>query len=321
MRLWGPARSTRDTRRSRNTRSAGRDPQLRVYPSREGAVNRGPAAGSLAWSPAAGDHPAVAGDESGPDPPDVLKDEGGRQVVRHGERVYRASGWWTPAVHGLLRHLERAGFGRAPRPLGVTGDGREVLSYIPGDSGVAGWAAVASEVGLRRFARLLRAYHRAVRAYVPPPDAEWACARGAPQPGELICHGDFGPWNVVWRRGRPVGVLDWDFAGPGPALDDVAYALEYSVPFRDDESAVRWLAYERPPDRRRRMALFATAYGLRDTDGLAGRVARRQRLDIERVRGLAGRGLEPQAGWVARGLLDELAARAAWTEANRALFE
>ncbi|WP_033432008.1 phosphotransferase [Saccharothrix syringae] len=33
-----------------------------------------------------------------------------------------------------------------------------------------------------------------------------------PAGGEVACHGDFGPWNVVWRDGRPVGVLGWDYA-------------------------------------------------------------------------------------------------------------
>ncbi|MGV9364612.1 phosphotransferase [Amycolatopsis sp. NPDC003731] len=52
--------------------------------------------------------------------------------------------------------------------------------------------------------------------------------------GEVVCHGDFGPWNVVWRGGQPVGILDWDYARPAPRLHDVAYALEYVAPFRDD---------------------------------------------------------------------------------------
>jgi Phosphotransferase enzyme family len=253
----------------------------------------------------------------------VLKDEPGREVVRLGDRVYRPGGWWTPAVHALLRHLEATGFRYAPRVLGTDDRGREVLSYIPGESGRLGWAAVVPEAGLARFARLLREYHDAVRPFVPPPEALWAFGEGAPSPGEVICHGDFGPWNVVYREGRPVGILDWDFAGPGPALDDVAYALEYVTPFRDDATAMRWLAYDRPPDRRRRLEVFATAYGLegaRDQD-LVGRVVRRQRLDIARIRALAGRGLEPQATWVASGVLEELEARAVWSERHRALFE
>jgi hypothetical protein len=35
-------------------------------------------------------------------------------------------------VHALLGHLHAAGFGGAPRPLGLDEFGREVLTFIPG---------------------------------------------------------------------------------------------------------------------------------------------------------------------------------------------
>ena len=251
----------------------------------------------------------------------LLKDEPGRPVVRVGDLVYRKTGWWIPAVHALLQHLEAAGFPYAPRVVGTDEQGREILTYIAGDSGGDGWAAVVPEAGLAAFARLLRTYHDAVRTFKPPPAAAWAFTDGTPHEGETICHNDFGPWNVVWRGGVPAGLLDWDLAGPGPAMDDVAYALEYAAPFRDDETALRWLRYDQAPDRRRRIAVFVEAYGLPTTAGLVDQVARRQRLDSTRVRALAERGLEPQATWVASGLLTELEARATWTERHRAFFE
>src|SRR5258707_6979330 len=54
-------------------------------------------------------------------------------VIRIGGTVHRRAGPWTPAVHDLLRHLERLGFRGAPRPLGIDANGREVLTYIPGE--------------------------------------------------------------------------------------------------------------------------------------------------------------------------------------------
>jgi hypothetical protein len=251
----------------------------------------------------------------------VLSGEPGRRVVRIGDRVYRRTGWWTPAVHALLRHLEACGFRYSPRVIGIDGQGREILSYIAGSSGAQGWVRVVGDGGLARFARLLRAYHDAVRTFEPPAGVEWAWTDGAVSEGEIVCHGDFGPWNVVWRGDHPVGILDWDFVGPGPAIDDVAYALEYSIPFRDDQTAVRWLDYERPPDRRRRIQVFAEAYGLETTAGLVDQVARRQRLTIARVRVLGARGLQPQATWLTGGFLGELEARVGWTEHHRAVFE
>src|SRR5688572_17058037 len=55
-------------------------------------------------------------------------------VVRVGDTVRRPVGEWTPAVHALLRHLERVGFDSAPRVLGIDEKGREILSYCEGVS-------------------------------------------------------------------------------------------------------------------------------------------------------------------------------------------
>jgi hypothetical protein len=55
------------------------------------------------------------------------------EVMRIGGTVHRNAGPWMPAVHELLSHLEGAGFRGAPRPLGTDEDGREVLTYIPGE--------------------------------------------------------------------------------------------------------------------------------------------------------------------------------------------
>jgi hypothetical protein len=114
--------------------------------------------------------------------------------------------------------------------------------------------------------------------------------------------------------------VDFDFAQPGDALEDVAYALEYVAPFRDDAQAMRWQGFDSPPDRARRIAVFADEYGLATVDGLVEAVIRRQELAGAFVRVLAERGVEPQRTWLAQGLGDELAARVRWSRDNRALF-
>jgi len=239
------------------------------------------------------------------------------RVAVVGDRVFRPAGWWTPTVHALLNHLHDVGFTRVPQPLGVR-DGREVLGFIPGDSGASGWQRVVPEAGLRALARLLRDYHQAVASFVAPADARWALADGPAGPGQVICHGDVGPWNVVWDGLTPVGLVDFDFAQPGDPLDDVAYALEYTAPFRDDEQAMRWQGFDAPPDRPRRIEVFAEAYGLSTVDGLVDAVIRRQETTGVRLRASADLGLEPQRTWVAQGFCDELAARVRWSRDNRA---
>jgi aminoglycoside phosphotransferase (APT) family kinase protein len=41
-------------------------------------------------------------------------------------------------------------------------------------------------------------------------------------PDAVCAHGDLGPWNIVAVEGRPVGFIDWEFAGPVDRLDKVA---------------------------------------------------------------------------------------------------
>jgi hypothetical protein len=91
---------------------------------------------------------------------------------------------------------------------------------------------VVNEQGLAAFARLLREYHDATVGFSPPEGAAWAVGTGGggPAGSEAICHGDFGPWNVVWKGHRPVGIIDWDWARPAPRLHNVAHALEYVAP-------------------------------------------------------------------------------------------
>ena len=216
-----------------------------------------------------------------------------RRIVRVGDTVRRPAGWWTPAVQLLLQHLHDVGFPYSPRPGGIDSQGREVVSYIPGESGAIGWYRIHSDQGLRRFASLLRDYHEAVRDFRPSPDLEWALR--PTEPTEVVCHNDFGPWNLVYDGDEPVGIIDWDFAAPGPCRNDIAYALEYAVPFRDDVTAQSWHHFGEAPDRLARLEVFADAYGLTSTVGLVDDVVERQHLTMAHVEELAGNGLEPQA--------------------------
>ncbi|GAA3250178.1 aminoglycoside phosphotransferase family protein [Nonomuraea helvata] len=252
---------------------------------------------------------------------EILQDSAHRRVIRLGDTVRRPMHPWTPAVHALLQHLEEVGFPYSPRVLGVDQEGREILTYLDGESGPQSWAKVVDDSGLTSFARLLRDYHDAVAGFRPPEGLRWSSGEAEPRDDEVICHGDFGPWNTVWRGERPVGILDWDYARPRPRLHDIAYALEYVAPFRDNAECVRWLRYPAPPDRRHRLELFAAAYGLASTAGLIDAVIDVQQDVIEQVRRLADTGHQPQVHWVADGFLEQAGQKLAWSRANRHLFE
>lgn len=262
---------------------------------------------------------------------EILAERADGSVHRVGDTVRRPLQPWSGAVHALLARLESVGFDAAPRLIGVDGD-TELLTFLPGESGADGWAKVVDEDGLRAAARLLRRYHDAVRMWrqAGPGSLVWADGSigtgggevaGEIGDAEIVCHGDFGPWNLVWDRTDPVGLIDWEYAHVAPALSDVAYALEYAAPFRPDHEAIRWLRYPSPPDRRARIAIFASAYGLPSTEGLVDAVAAEQRRDRALVAALAQRGVARQVAMVAEGYLDELDERITWTAGHRRLLE
>src|SRR5690606_35254988 len=113
----------------------------------------------------------------------------------------RSAGPWTPAVHALLEHLDRVGFAEAPKALGIDERGREILTYLPGETMPwTDWPAYMLGLeGPAILGDLLRRYHDAVRSFRPPGDAAWRNPL-APRTGELIRHGDFSPFNVLWQE-------------------------------------------------------------------------------------------------------------------------
>jgi Phosphotransferase enzyme family len=180
-----------------------------------------------------------------------------RDTVRRPLRPTSAS------THALLRHLEEVGFDGAPRVLGVDDDGREVLSYIPGEAVTApapGWGL--TDAALHSVGQLLRRFHDAVAGFDPGPYS-WPDSPYAPFDHGGITHNDPNLDNVVFRDGRAVALIDFDLAAPGDPIWDVAGAARMWAPLRlpadtTDERQHRELsrlrvlvdAYGLPPERR-----------------------------------------------------------------------
>ncbi|MGP4113306.1 GNAT family N-acetyltransferase [Streptomyces sp. 4N509B] len=217
-------------------------------------------------------------------------------VVRVGDTVRRPAGPWTPAVHALLDHLHRAGFSAAPRPLGLDEQGREVLGYAPGEPlwpDPERFAYLAPPERLARLGRLIRDFHDAVADFVPPPDARWRPLMAAPadEDGEIIAHHDLAPWNLV--ADGPDGawvVIDWDTAGPGSRLWDLAYAAHGFVPLSAHPD---WRLPD--ADAASRLRVLADAYGLSDAQRrrLVPLLTRRTRAMHDFLREQAAEGVEP----------------------------
>ena len=231
-------------------------------------------------------------------------------AVRVGGTVRRAAGPWTPAVHALLGYLASQGFAGSPRPLGLDEQGREVLTFLPGETvGSAlpwpGWTH--DPATLVQVARWLRTYHDAVAGFVPPAGARWRAA-GDWAPGLIIGHNDAAPYNAVWRDGRLAGFIDWDMAGPVSPGWDVAFAAFSWVPLH----ARRVVAREGFTDfaaRPARLRLFLDSYGWAGpAAGFLDVVRDRIRAHLAGLHRLAGAGDPLFARLISQGAAANLAA-------------
>lgn len=201
-------------------------------------------------------------------------------VVRVGDTVRRPRGPHSGWVAALLLHLEEAGCTVTPRFLGYDDRGREVLSWVPGEVPLPPFPAWAmSDDALRSVAHLLRELHDATAGFrwqdrpggwstgladptVPSGPVVDRCPvdPGVPvDPEMVVCHDDVRPANVVFRDGRAVAVVDFDFAAPGRRVWDVVSTVAMWAPL----DAPEWRRAHPPGlDAVARAATFADAYGL-----------------------------------------------------------
>lgn len=63
------------------------------------------------------------------------------------------------------------------------------------------------------------------------------CGGGGPDARGVFIHRDYHPGNVLWRRGRVTGVVDWQSASIGPAVVDVAHCRGNLRPYGADVAA------------------------------------------------------------------------------------
>jgi hypothetical protein len=199
---------------------------------------------------------------------------GGRMtsgIVRRGNRLLRPMGPWSPAVHEYLRHLEAAGFDGSPRVLGIE-HGREVVTFIDGDvANDPRWEPghghqlppyARTDLALRGAAKLIRDLHGAAAGFRPA-ITSYRFHPHPPRAGEIVSHGDLGPWNTVYRHGMPVAFIDWDAAQPVGPLADVARAAWTFVPLATP-GQLREAGFDPLPDLAVRLRIFLDAYGLEE---------------------------------------------------------
>jgi hypothetical protein len=156
------------------------------------------------------------------------------RIVRVGDTVRRPLRASSPATRALLEHLARNGFDGAPRWIGVDDVGRETLTFIPGSAPYTPYPEWAlTDAALSSVAQLLRRFHDAVAGF----DADaWQWHRDVPAPfcSPFASHNDPNLDNVVFRDGRAVALIDFDLAGSGSRVWDLASAARLWCPLRAD---------------------------------------------------------------------------------------
>ncbi len=262
---------------------------------------------------------------------------GGRNdgAVRVGQTVRRRTGEQTVGVHALLTHLHAMGFSRAPRVPGIDEQGREVLSFLPGETvGEARpWPPwTHSDATLVAAGQWLRDFHAASASFVPPAGARWFGDHDDLRAGEVIGHHDAAPYNAVWQPtvrsghanglddgfndqtgtspGLLVGFIDWDLAGPVTPLRDLAFVALTWVPLTANDVAASDgfpLALDHGVDpvalRGRRLRLLLQAYGWQgSTVEVLTAVRQRAVEHAEGLRAAAHQGYGPATALVEEGV-------------------
>jgi hypothetical protein len=194
-------------------------------------------------------------------------------AVRVGDTVRRPTGPWTPAIHALLEHLNRARLDSIPVVLGIDEQDREILTYLPGRSVDVDTETVSDSL-LAAAVRWLRRFHEAVRGFRPAGSVRWRNGTRTLAAGQIICHHDPGAYNWIVDGDRLVGMVDWDMAAPGRPIDDLAFMAWSAVPLHRPQPAETVAA---------RLRLMAETYGGVSPAALLGHVEQRMRRATDRI--------------------------------------
>lgn len=176
--------------------------------------------------------------------------------IGHGDVRNIAPDPYTGAIHALLLHLEEVGFRGAPRSFGWDDQGRHLVEFVPG-ARADHPKAPEQALDPKRIGRFMKEMHDALDSFEPPDYALWF--DGLPPPGgELIVHQDIAPSNIVVKSDGTLAAIDWDAAGPGTRLWDLAHAAHAFAPLYEADADIS--------NASRRLRGLVDGYGLDEAD-------------------------------------------------------
>lgn len=190
---------------------------------------------------------------------------GGREsaIYREGKVVYRPLQSWSPTVHLILKHLEQENVTESPKFIGVNKD-QEILSFVVGNTyNYPLVGAITTNEALISAGKLLRKLHDSTASLLEQLDVnahQWMLEPR--EPFEVICHGDFTPYNVALSENTVIGVFDFDTAHPAPRIWDLAYSVYCWSPFKTDSNDKLGTISEQAA----RAKLFCDSYGATESE-------------------------------------------------------
>ena len=143
-------------------------------------------------------------------------------VVKKGNYVLRPCCANSNFVHEVLKWLEKKNVSASPRFIGIADDGREITSFLEGESPVN--LGDFNDNQLFEAGKIIKKLHTALSDF-----------RGCSN-NQTVCHNDLSPCNFMFKNGLPYAVFDWDAAEISDPLNDVAYACWMWCDIGNDEN-------------------------------------------------------------------------------------
>lgn len=191
---------------------------------------------------------------------------GGRnnQIFKRDNMIYRPANVWSPSVQLFLKYLHQKGFDCVPYPYGFDNAGHEIVGFVEGQVyNDLLPKDIRSDETLMSVASTLKTFHDLGAEYIHLLSGDEPWMLNMMYPIEVMCHGDYAPYNIAFKEKRVSGIIDFDTLHPGPRLWDIAYTLYRWIPLMHPDNPED---FGDEASKLRRLTLFCDTYGLEETN-------------------------------------------------------
>lgn len=161
------------------------------------------------------------------------KATGRKEIQIDQETVIRPNKSWTPAIHAFLKYMETKNISYVPRVIGFDEADNEMLSFLAGevyDQPLPNF--LMTDETIISAAEILCCFHRDGKAFIKQLTGKEKWMLEIPNiKAEVMCHGDYAPYNVTIINKKVVGIIDYDTLRPATVLWDLAYGIYRWIPF------------------------------------------------------------------------------------------